>query len=373
VTTAHTVRVEYPIESVEVAAYRIPTEQQPEESDGTLSWSSTTMVLVEVSAGGCTGIGYTYADACAASLITNVLREVLLGRDALQTAERYTEMRASIRNNGREGITSMAISALDIALWDLKGRLLEVPTCVLMGAARSHVPVYGSGGFTSYSVRRLREQLQCWVHETGIPRVKMKVGRSPKSDPHRVGAAREAIGVDAELFVDANGAYSTKQALALAQDFADARVTWYEEPVDHDDLDGNRFVREHTPPTMEISNGEYGYVLQNFRQIIEAGAADVVQADVTRCGGFSGFLAVDGLCAAYNVPLSTHCAPYASVHAAAASKKLRHAEYFHDHVLIERRLFDGTPDPREGALPVDLDRPGIGLEFKRADARAYLL
>jgi L-alanine-DL-glutamate epimerase-like enolase superfamily enzyme len=242
-----------------------------------------------------------------------------------------------------------------------------------MGVARSRVPIYGSGGFTSYGVPRLCEQLRCWVHEMGIPRVKMKVGRHPEADPRRVSAAREAVGPDAELFVDANGAYNTKQALALAQNFAEAQVSWYEEPVDHDDLDGNRFVREHTPSTMEISNGEYGYVPHNFRQLVEAGAADVVQADVTRCGGFSGFLAVDALCDAYDVPLSTHCAPYASVHVAAVAKKLRHAEYFHDHVLIERRLFDGSIEPREGALQVDLDRPGIGLEFKHSDARVHLL
>jgi L-alanine-DL-glutamate epimerase-like enolase superfamily enzyme len=204
-----------------------------------------------------------------------------------------------------------------------------------------------------------------------IPRVKMKVGRDAAADPKRVAAARKAIGSDAELFVDANGAYTKKQALELAKHFAQQNVTWYEEPVYHNDLEGNRFVRDHAPPVMEISNGEYGYAPYNFAQIISAGAADVLQADVTRCGGYSGFLAVDALCEAHDVPLSSHCAPYVTLAAACAAKMLRHVEYFYDHVRIERMLFDGTRDPKDGSLAPDLDRPGIGLEFKKADAEQY--
>jgi L-alanine-DL-glutamate epimerase-like enolase superfamily enzyme len=241
----------------------------------------------------------------------------------------------------------------------------------LLGAVRKAAPVYGSGGFTSYSERELTEQLARWVHQDGIPRVKMKVGRDPGADPARVTAARKAIGKDAQLFVDANGAYAREQAVQFAQTFAEQRVSWLEEPVYHNDLDGNRFVREHAPPGMEISNGEYGSLPYTFQRIIDAGAADVLQADVTRCGGYSGFLAVDGLCQAKMLPLSSHCAPYVTVPAALAAKTLRHIEYFSDHVRIERMLFDGTRDAREGALQPDLDRPGIGLEFKHADAEQF--
>lgn len=367
---ATSVRAECPIESVRVQAYKIPTEE-PEESDGTLVWTSTTMVYVEIQAGAHTGIGYTYADASAAKLIDGMLREVLLKKDALQTAARYADLYAKIRNNGREGVASMAVSALDIALWDLKGKLLGAPVSALLGAARMQTPVYGSGGFTSYSERRLTEQLACWVHDMKIPRVKMKVGRDPQADPQRVAAARKAIGKDAQLFVDANGAYARKQALEIAQHFAEQNVVWFEEPVYHNDLEGNRIVREHAPPVMEISNGEYGFAPYNFQQILKAQAADVLQADVTRCGGYSGFIAVDGLCEAYMMPLSSHCAPYVTLPVASAAKMLRHIEYFHDHVRIEKMFFDGTPDPQNGALAPDLDRPGIGLELKRADAERY--
>jgi L-alanine-DL-glutamate epimerase-like enolase superfamily enzyme len=370
VPTAGAVRVEYPIEAVHAAAFQIPTED-PEESDGSLKWTSTTLVVVEVHAGNQIGIGYTYGDAGIVNIIGGLLKDVLQNRDALQTAARHAGMIGKIRNNGRAGVTAMAISAVDIALWDLKGKVLCAPVSVLLGAARSETPIYGSGGFTSYTERRLSDQLAGWAHEMRIPRVKMKVGRDPDADPRRVAAARKAIGADAQLFVDANGAYSRKQALELANAFADAGVTWYEEPVYHNDLEGNRFVRDRAPALMEISNGEYGYAPYEFARLISAGAADVLQADVTRCGGYSGFLAVDALCQAHNLPLSSHCAPYVTLPVASAAKMLRHVEYFHDHVRIERMLFDGVRDPKDGALAPDLDRPGIGLEFKKTDAEEY--
>jgi L-alanine-DL-glutamate epimerase-like enolase superfamily enzyme len=368
--TAGAVRVEYPIESVHAAAFKIPTEE-PEESDGTLKWTSTTLVVVEVHAGTHTGIGYTYGEPGIVKIVTGLLEDVLHKQDALQTAARYADMVAKIRNNGREGMTAMAISAVDIALWDLKGKVLGAPVSVLFGAARAQTPIYGSGGFTSYSERRLTEQLGCWVHEMRIPRVKMKVGRDPAADPKRVASARKSIGSNAQLFVDANGAYTRKQALEMAHRFAESDVAWYEEPVYHNDLEGNRFVRDRAPSVMEVSNGEYGYAPYDFARIIAHGAADVLQADVTRCGGYSGFLAVDALCEAHHLPLSSHCAPYVTLPVASAAKMLRHVEYFYDHVRIERMLFDGTRDPRDGCLSPDLERPGIGLEFKKADAEQY--
>jgi L-alanine-DL-glutamate epimerase-like enolase superfamily enzyme len=358
------------IEALEVRAFVVPTKD-PVESDGTLEWRSTTMVYVEVRGGGATGVGYTYADASAARLIDGLLREVLIGREATETAARWNDMRAAVRNNGRHGISMMAISAVDIALWDLKGKLMGAPAATLLGAARESVPVYGSGGFTSYDERELCAQLDGWVREQNIGRVKMKIGRQPGDDPRRVKAARKAIGPKAELFVDANGAYSTKQAIEMAGHLSEERVTWFEEPVDHDDLRGNCFVRENVPAGIEVSNGEYGYTLGDFEAIIDEGAADVVQADVTRCGGFTGLLAVDALCQARNIPLSTHCAPYVTLPGAAACKSLRHIEYFYDHVRIEQMFFDGVSAPVDGELRVDRQRPGIGLALKRPDAERY--
>jgi L-alanine-DL-glutamate epimerase-like enolase superfamily enzyme len=368
VSTAVSTRAQARIDALDVSAYTIPTATP--ESDGTLRWDATTMVYVEVHAGGESGIGFTYADLATAKLIECSLRAIVVGKDAFSIGARWDEMYAKTRNLGRDGITSMAISAIDVALWDLKGKLLEVPTFKLLGAVRESVPVYGSGGFTAYSTSQLCEQLAGWV-SSGITRVKMKVGRDAKADIDRVTAAREAIGEAAELFVDANGAYFVQQAIAQAQHFAQQRVTWFEEPVFREDYAGTRHVRQNAPPGMEIASGEYGYGLYGFARMIDGDMLDVLQADASRCGGFSGLLAVDGLCQTAMMPLSTHCAPYMHLPAAIACKQLRHVEYFYDHYRIERMLFDGVMAPENGELFPDSSRPGIGLELRAADARRY--
>ncbi|HEX6535253.1 MAG TPA: enolase C-terminal domain-like protein [Gemmatimonadaceae bacterium] len=358
-----------PIEHIAVSAFRIPTDT-PNESDGTLVWDATTLVVVEASAAGVRGIGYSYADVATARLVHDTLAGVVRGMDAVANGAIWKALVAAVRNLGRAGIASMAISAVDSAVWDLKSRLLDVPLVTLLGGVREAAPVYGSGGFTSYSLGELCAQLAGWV-EQGIPRVKMKIGRDPAADLERVAAARSAIGDGAELFVDANGAYDRKQALAQAERFAESGVTWFEEPVYHLDLDGLRLCRDRAPAGMEISVGEYGYEPEDFVRILDAHAVDVLQADATRCEGITGLLLVDALCEAKQVPLSTHCAPSLHAHAACAAKRLRHVEYFHDHVRIEHMLFDGALVPRDGALHPDLTRPGLGLELKRADARRW--
>jgi L-alanine-DL-glutamate epimerase-like enolase superfamily enzyme len=365
--TAITSRTEAAVEQLEVAAYEIPTDAP--EADGTLEWDSTTLVVVHARGAGEAGIGYTYADVSTAKLIDSKLASVVCGRDALAPQAAWSAMVGAVRNLGRQGIVSMAIAAVDCALWDLKARLLSLPLCKLLGMATDSVPVYGSGGFTTYSITRLQEQLAGWV-ERGIPRVKMKIGSEPEEDPGRVRCAREAIGPNAELFVDANGAYTVKQALAFAERFsAEARVSWFEEPVSSDDLTGLRQLRDRAPAGMSIAAGEYGYDAGYFARMI--GAVDVLQADVTRCAGITELLRLDGLCRAHNLPLSLHCGPAVHLHPGLALDKLAHLEYFHDHVRIEHLMFDGVATPREGALWPHLERPGNGLELKRADAERY--
>jgi L-alanine-DL-glutamate epimerase-like enolase superfamily enzyme len=357
-----------PISRVRVSPFSIPTATP--ESDGTLEWNATVLVLVQAEAGGKTGIGFSYADTSTAELIHDILAEVVTGHDALAIPHCWNAMVAAIRNLGRPGVASMAIAAVDNALWDLKCRILDVPLVSLLGAARPRVPVYGSGGFTSYSVEELQKQLGGWA-AGGIGRVKMKIGREPRKDLARVLAAREAIGSNVELFVDANGAYSRKQALAMAFSFADAGVSWFEEPVPSDDLEGLRLMRDRAPPGMDISAGEYGYHATYFRRMLQAGAVDVLQADATRCAGVTGFMQAAALCHGFNLPLSSHCAPSIHVHPCCAATPVRHLEYFYDHVRIEKMLFDGALEPEDGLLQPDLMRPGFGLEFKWADAERY--
>ena len=357
-----------PIEQVSARAYRIPTDQP--ESDGTLEWTSTTLVVAHVSGGGRRGFGYTYADAAAARLIEEKLATQLRGRDGFATTECWEAMVRAVRNIGAPGLCSMAISAVDGALWDLKGKLLNAPLVSLLGQARQRVPVYGSGGFTSYSVAQLQKQLGDWV-AAGLRYVKMKIGRQPEDDVPRVRQVRAAIGEEPEIFVDANGAYTRKLALRQARALADLGVTWYEEPVSSEDLAGLELLRDRAPPGMELSAGEYGYDSVYFRRMCAAGAVDVLQADATRCKGITGFLRAAAIADAFLLPLSSHCAPSLHLHPCCAAPRLRHMEYFHDHVRIEHMLFDGALSPVAGQMEPDLGRPGLGLELKEADARQY--
>jgi L-alanine-DL-glutamate epimerase-like enolase superfamily enzyme len=356
-----------PIRALKVSAFVIPTDNP--ESDGTLEWNKTTLVVVQARGGDQTGLGYSYADKSTAHFVKEVLAETVEGRDALDIAGSWAAMSVKVRNYGREGVAAMAISAVDSALWDLKARLLGLPLAKLLGPAHKGVTIYGSGGFTSYDDAQLTSQLQGWAAQ-GIGQVKMKVGRQPERDPARVKVAREAIGPRTKLYVDANGAYSRKQALALAQAFKEYNVSWFEEPVSSDDLAGLNLIRNRAPEGMDIAAGEYGYRLVYFRRMLEAESVDVLQADATRCG-ITGFLQAGTLCEARSMPFSGHCAPSLHMHAGCAVIPMRNIEYFHDHVRIEHMLFDGTAEPKDGVLYPDLSRPGLGLELKQADANRY--
>jgi L-alanine-DL-glutamate epimerase-like enolase superfamily enzyme len=356
------------INRLDVGAYTIPTDAH--EADGTYDWQATTLVLVEAFSENHIGVGYTYADVATGLLIKELLAGIVTGRKALDIGGAWGAMANSVRNLGRPGIASMAIAAVDSALWDLKARILNIPLVSLIGAVRECVPIYGSGGFTSYSKDQLQDQLGSWMAQ-GIPRVKMKIGSHPDGDIERVRQAREAIGSDTELFVDANGAFGRKQALAFGEEVADHGVVWFEEPVPADDLEGLHLIRDRAPAGMDIAAGEYGYTLPYFQRMLEAEAVDVLQTDASRCAGITGFLGAATLCEARLMPLSAHCAPSLHVHPCCAVAPLRHLEYFHDHARIEHMLFDGVPTPQRGALYPDLSRPGNGLVFKHADAERY--
>lgn len=360
-----------PVQALRASAYRIPTDSP--EADGTFAWNATTLVVVEVDAAGETGIGYTYSDASTVALIQHTLASCVLRHDAFDVRAHWDRMQHQVRNLGRGGLAATAISAIDCALWDLKAKLLGVPLVRLLGAARDAVPIYGSGGFTSYTDLHLQEQLARWVERDGCRWVKMKIGSAPQRDPERVRAARAAIGDHAALFVDANGALSAREAIEYARCFAEQQVEWFEEPVSSDDARGLAFVREHAPAGMDIAAGEYGYTLDDFRHLLAAPSVDVLQADASRCGGITGFLGAACLCDAHHLPLSAHCAPALHLHVACAAPRLRHQEWFHDHVRIEAMLFDGAPQPHDGAIAPDLSRPGCGLEFKHRDAARYLV
>ncbi len=356
------------IDRIDVGAYTIPTPEP--ESDGTLIWDATTIVVVELGASDLSGIGYAYTAPAAASVVRETLASIVTGTDVLANGSTWLAMVRSVRSIGRPGIASSAIAAVDIALWDLKAKVLGISTADALGRFHAEIPAYGSGGFTSLTDAELAAQLEGWVAQ-GLRAVKMKVGREPARDPARVTVARAAIGDDVALFVDANGAYTRKEALALADQFAELGVTWFEEPVSSDDLEGLRLVRDAAPPGVDVTAGEYGYDLAYFQHMLDAGAVDCLQADVTRCGGLTGFVQVGALTDARSLDLSAHTAPHVSAHACCGLRRVRHLEWFADHVRIESLLFDGAMQPCAGALRPDPVDPGLGIVFKRQDAEEF--
>lgn len=359
------------VDGLDVAAYTVPTEQP--EADGTLAWDSTTLVLVRVRAAGETGLGWTYGPVACAAAARELFAGLLVNRPALDVPAATEAMVRRARNAGRPGAVGMALSAVDTALWDLKARLLGLPLFRLLGAVRHEVPVYGSGGFTTYDESTQRAQLSRWVHEQRITRVKIKIaeswGRQVGRDLRRIRQARKTIGGNTELFVDANGGYTRKQAIRVAEAARDLDVRWFEEPVSSDDLAGLREVRDRVLP--DVAAGEYGFDLPYFRRMCDSGAVDCLQADVTRCGGVSEWLRVAAVAASHGLEVSSHCAPHLHVHVACAIPNLRHVEWFHDHVRVESMLFDGALDPALGVVRPDRDRPGWGLELKDSDAVRY--
>jgi L-alanine-DL-glutamate epimerase-like enolase superfamily enzyme len=357
------------VEAVEVSAYQIPTATET-ESDGTLVWDSTSVVVVELHADGETGLGYTYCHPAAAQVIESKLADVIEGADVLMPQRAWAQMQVQARQFGHAGIAAMAISAVDVALWDLKARLLGVSLADALPRFQESVPIYGSGGFTDYTDEQLSEQVREWC-AAGFSSMKIKVGRDKLTDPARVDLVRSVAGPQTEVMVDGNGAYTPEEALFWADCFREQGVTYFEEPVSSEDLDGLAEVRRRAPAGLSIAAGEYGWNLPYFHQMLSARAVHILQADVTRCGGITNMLRVDGLCKSRGLPFSAHCAPAISAHACCGMETVVHIEYFFDHYRIESMLFEGTLDPQEGLLTPDRSRPGLGLELKREEAARY--
>lgn len=357
------------VDELRTQVLRIPTDLP--EADGTFAWDATTMVLVEAVAGSVRGIGWSYTAGAAAAVVHEVLEKAVVGRELDGVREAWERMVAAMRNIGRQGVAATAISAVDVALWDLAARLEGMPLTRLLGARRSSVPVYGSGGFTSYPMNVLIDQLTGWV-EQGIPRVKMKIGvaggTDDAEDRRRILAVRTRLGDGPELFVDANGAYTAGQAIRLARDLEGA-ASYFEEPVSSDHLGQLRDIRRAI--TQDVAAGEYGYDPWYFRAMLDAGAVDILQADATRCLGITGFLIAGSLAYAAGIPFSGHTSPTIHAHAGCAVPQLSHVEYFHDHARIESLLFEGLPELKGGMLHPPSDLPGLGVTLKQVEAAKF--
>jgi L-alanine-DL-glutamate epimerase-like enolase superfamily enzyme len=359
------------ISSLECQVFVVPTDQP--EADGTLSWDKTTIVTVELRAGDATGLGWTYASASCRPLIEDVLARRVIGSDPMDIAGTTEQMVIACRNLGRPGVVACAISAVDIALWDLKARLLGVSLAHLFGVAHKHVPIYGSGGFVTYDDERTRAQLENWL-DLGARAAKIKIGEdwgnNVDRDLERTRLSRSVIGDDVELFVDANGGYRAKQAIRVGHELIeDCDIRWFEEPVSSDDLAGLKECREQL--RCDIAAGEYGFDEPYFSRMVHADAIDCLQIDVTRCGGYSTFQRASAIAFGHGLQVSAHCAPHLHAPIAAATVNCRHIEYFHDHVRTDHLLFDGLPAVTDGNIEANASSLGHGISLKTGEAARF--
>jgi L-alanine-DL-glutamate epimerase-like enolase superfamily enzyme len=353
------------IDGLDVAVYSFPTPTP--ESDGTLEWDATTAVVVTAHAGGKQGLGWTYSTGAAAWVVSDHLESAIVGRSADDIAGCWSAMHRACRNLGTRGLVLQAISAVDVALWDLKARLLGVPLARLLGRCRDVVPLYGSGGFTSMSEEELGAQVDGW-RRAGCSAMKIKIGEAwgscEERDLERVAALRRFAGPSVALMVDANGGYQRGQASRIGAQLDELGVVWFEEPVSSDDVAGLTALRGDL--RCDIAAGEYIADLADARLLIDA--VDCLQLDATRCGGYTGFLRGAALANAHQLNVSAHCAPALHLPVAAAVPNLAHVEWFADHARLEPALLDGVPEVRDGFMPIRLDSPGHGYRLTGPDA-----
>jgi L-alanine-DL-glutamate epimerase-like enolase superfamily enzyme len=353
-------RVGPPITGVRTAVYTFPTPEP--EADATLQWDATTAVTVTLEAGGETGLGWTYSSPAAAAVVGDELTGAIRERSAFDTAGNWSALHRAGRNLGTKGLVMQALSAVDVAGWDLKARLLGVSLTSLFGQCRADVPIYGSGGFTTLTDSQLEQQVEWW-HSVGCTMMKIKIGESwgtrVERDLDRVRVLRELAGPHAELMADANGGYSAGQARRVGAALDDLGVVWFEEPVSSDDTEGLADVRAAL--RCDVAAGEYAADLYDVRRLLPV--VDCLQLDVTRCGGYTGWLRAAALAQTHNLPVSGHCAPSLHACVAAAVPNLRHVEWFADHARLEPLLVDGLPEASAGALHPDPSSPGHGMRL----------
>ncbi|HRW10517.1 MAG TPA: mandelate racemase/muconate lactonizing enzyme family protein [Caldilineaceae bacterium] len=321
---------------------------------------------------GIEGLGIGGGAHAARAVIERTLKPILVGQDPLHIEKLWNDMFWAIRGVGRKGLAFSALSAVDIALWDLKAKYFEVPLYQLLGPYTETVPIYGSGGWTHFTVDELVAEQMGYVAR-GMKAVKMKVGkdfgRSEREDITRLAAVRAAVGDDIELFIDANNGYYAKQAIRMAKAFEPYRIGWFEEPVLADDIEGLATVARATD--VPIATGEHEYTKYGFKDLLARGGADIVQPDVGRVGGITEWMKVAHLADAFNLPVAPHAYQLFHLHLCCAIPNLRIVEYLGVTEEADRIMFTEFPEPKDGLWSPDPTKHGLGLALDPVAVKTY--
>jgi L-talarate/galactarate dehydratase len=310
---------------------------------------------------GLVGIGLTFFGGAltpALKSAVEALAALLVGDDPTQVEAIAAKLRRAAGSSGPGGIFTLALSAIDIACWDLRGKAAGQSVCALLGGLRSRVPTYASGALMRVHPVDYLAKAGPRLVDMGFRQMKMQCGSEPTvgASVERVRVLREAIGPDIDLMCDINQLWSVHHAIDVARRVEPYHLYWLEDPVAHDDYAG--LARVADALTTPIAAGEYHYGIVPFRHLLEARSIDIVMIDVLRVGGITQWLKVAGMAEAFNLPVVSHLVPEIHVHLIAAIPNGLTVEY----MPWSLRLFEETPVLARGELTVP-SRPGLGLAF----------
>jgi L-alanine-DL-glutamate epimerase-like enolase superfamily enzyme len=366
------------IESVAVCIARVPLDTATSFATRTVSARDYALVKVR-SHEGVEGIGFCYVGSGGGRIAQVAVEELfaarLIGQDSLRVEGLWQEMYQESLLQGRSGTVMRAISILDTAIWDLNARSVKLPLYQYLGAyAGSSVPAYASGGYylSGKTPKMLGEELAAYV-AAGFKAVKMKVGRlSPREEESRIAAAREAIGPDIHLMLDANNAWSdVPTALTYMKRYEPYDPYWMEEPFGPDDIDGHAKLAASTP--VVIATGEIAYGRWYHKELLDKRGAEILQTDAVVCGGVTEWKRIAATAASYGVTMCPHWFHDVHVHLVASTPNARYVEFFpDDQVLNFRRLIDTQLQHKNGELLLP-KMPGLGFNFDEQAVRKYAL
>lgn len=315
---------------------------------------------------GLEGIGLTYHEVGGEATRELILRNMapkLIGRDPLETEAIWQEFFHYLRGVGRKGLMYGALSAVDIALWDLKGKIVDLPLYRLLGGNRTKIPVYASGGWTSFSDDQLVDEMKGMVAQ-GYKAVKFKVGveggTNPRRDVERVRKVREALGPTIDILVDANNCFDAATGVQLANRIREYDIFLFEEPVFADDIPGLAKFKRGTD--IPLGTGEHEYTKFGVRDLLLHDAVDIVQVDGARVGGYTEMLKAAALTQAWNVKFAPHAMENIHLNLAGAVPNTLFLERLIMFEEITARTFRNAPVPVDGFMEIP-DLPGLGLEL----------
>ena len=318
---------------------------------------------------GIEGIGLTFFGGPLTVTLkeaVDALGALTIGANPLHVEAITAKLRQAASSAGPGGIFTLALSAIDIALWDIKGKALEQPVCTLLGGHRDRVPTYASGALMRPHPVDYLSQAGPRLVNMGFKQMKMQLGAEPTvaREVERVRVLRQVLGDDIDLMCDINQLWDVNQAIDIGRRVEPYHLYWLEDVVAHDDYQG--LARVADALTTPIAAGEYHYGIRPFRHMLEARSIDIVMIDLLRAGGITQWMKIAGMAEAFNVPVVSHLIPEIHVHLVAAIPHGLTVEY----MPWTLRLFEETPALEDGKIVVP-QKPGLGLKFDAAVLKKY--